>query len=731
MAKMLSIILNFLLALLVSLFIIQAAIELWAAKKKAKQPGIQQEPEESGFLPSVSILLPVYNEKKVIAKLLNSVCSINYPADRLEILLLDDSNDETGQIADTIIETERAKGINIRRLKHDKPCGFKAGNLAFGLAQAKGEFIAIFDADCVPPPHFLNSTLPFFKDEKVGFLQTGIGYHNTDASFLTRFQAAEAAHKEDMTTGFSAEGHMASLTGSSCIWRRKCLDDIGGIRSTTITEDVDMGYAAQLRKWKYKFTQKVCSLAELPETMAGFRVQRQRWARGLVHNAVLHLSDLLTCHMGAMAKLHACALIFSPLLLALFYALLLLAPFIALLPQTAFFHVVCLIFLCTTVIWGWANTTSHVGPETEKRNPIERLLFTIAYVLLFFPLSLYYFSAIIQVALAGKGNFHTTPKGCGRSKVRHPAINKILLGMEIFSLFWSLGVIYLSIIHSNYWTMLYSILAGSGFGMGLAFSIADSLKQDLPSNILITGASGSIGSAFAQEYAAPGILLTLQGRNEEKLQNVAAKCRSKGACVQIEIVDLLKLPEVESFAQKMARSGPPDLLIVNAGLNTDIGADCAGEPYEKSLDLVRVNLISAMALVNGVLPAMRKRGSGQIAIVSSLAGCYGLPTTPTYCATKAALRSWGQSLRGWLASEGIRVNVILPGYVESPMCAAMPGPKPFLWQPERAAKKIRRGLQRNRARISFPFPLNLGIWALALLPDWLARTIARILGYGR
>jgi NAD(P)-dependent dehydrogenase (short-subunit alcohol dehydrogenase family) len=145
--------------------------------------------------------------------------------------------------------------------------------------------------------------------------------------------------------------------------------------------------------------------------------------------------------------------------------------------------------------------------------------------------------------------------------------------------------------------------------------------------------------------------------------------------------------------------------------------------------LLDINLKAGMAMVHAALPAMRQRGRGQIALVSSLAGYFGLPVTPSYCASKAALKAYGEALRGWLAPEGIRVNVIMPGYVESPMCDAMPGPKPFLWQPAKAARFIQRGLARDKARISFPFPLNLGTWFLAVLPAAVSLRILSLLGY--
>lgn len=250
------------------------------------------------------------------------------------------------------------------------------------------------------------------------------------------------------------------------------------------------------------------------------------------------------------------------------------------------------------------------------------------------------------------------------------------------------------------------------------------------SRVLITGATGAIGGALALEYAAPGVSLILQGRGLARLEALAVQCAARGARVSTKALDVRDRAALRRWLEAVCEEGAPDLVIVNAGVNTNVGPGKEGEPWPAVEALVEVNLLAAMVMVDTLQALMRARGSGQIALVSSLAGYYGLPVTPSYSASKAGLKAYGEALRGWLGPAGVRVNVVMPGYVKSPMCDDMPGPKPFLWSPERAARVIRRGLARDRARISFPFPLNWGCWWLAVLPAAVSNRIVRWLGYG-
>lgn len=246
--------------------------------------------------------------------------------------------------------------------------------------------------------------------------------------------------------------------------------------------------------------------------------------------------------------------------------------------------------------------------------------------------------------------------------------------------------------------------------------------------ILITGATGAIGGALAYEYAMLDVVLLLQGRNEKRLEELAKICRDQGATVVTHVVDLRDQTALFAWIKEIS-SYPLDLVIVNAGMNTHIGAHGEAEPWRDVEAILDINLKAAIAITQGVLPSMREKKKGQIALVSSLAAYFGLPVTPTYCASKAGLKAYGEALRGWLAPEGIKINVIMPGYIQSPMCDEMPGPKPFLWTPKHAAKAIRKGLEKDKARISFPFPLNFGTWWLAVLPASLSGRIVAWLGY--
>ena len=256
-------------------------------------------------------------------------------------------------------------------------------------------------------------------------------------------------------------------------------------------------------------------------------------------------------------------------------------------------------------------------------------------------------------------------------------------------------------------------------------------RETPPARVLITGATGGLGQALAEQHARQGDALVLHGRDTQRLEELAARCRALGASVQTMSCDLAQREQLDDWRRRLTAAPVFDLVIVNAGVTSNTTSDADGESWQRIERLLDINLYAAMATVDAVLPAMRARQRGQIALISSLSAWHGLPLTPAYCASKAGLKAYGEALRGWLAGEGIAVNVVLPGFVATDMSATFPGPKPFLLSPARASRIISRGLRRNRARISFPFPLNFGMWWLAVLPAGLAQRILRWTGYSR
>lgn len=249
--------------------------------------------------------------------------------------------------------------------------------------------------------------------------------------------------------------------------------------------------------------------------------------------------------------------------------------------------------------------------------------------------------------------------------------------------------------------------------------------------ILITGASGAIGGALARRYAAPGVRLILNGRSTEALDTLTAQCRAQGAEAFSAPVDLNNAAAREDWLSAICASHVPDIFIACAGKNAHPVAPGELESEADALAVMDINLATPMAMARHLIPQMRARGHGQLVFISSLAAWYGLPTTPAYSASKAGIKAYAEGLRGWLAPFGIGVSVVLPGYVTSPMCHAMPGPKPGEWTPERAASAIQRGIKANRARIMFPFWLCWGTQWLAMLPAGLSQWLLKRLGYAR
>lgn len=239
-------------------------------------------------------------------------------------------------------------------------------------------------------------------------------------------------------------------------------------------------------------------------------------------------------------------------------------------------------------------------------------------------------------------------------------------------------------------------------------------------NILITGASNGIGEALAKRYANTGSRLILLARNTEKLNKVAKACEQKQATVIIHSIDITKTEAVQDLVTKIDAEYPIDLVICNAGVTSVLDDAGNAESWSTINHVIDTNLYGVLATLNPLISELKKRKRGQIAIISSLAAFYGMPVTPIYCASKAALKGYGESLRGWLKHDGIKVSVIYPGFVKSDLSDKFTSDKPFMISPEKAADIIYRGIKKNKASISFPFPLNFGIWGLSVLPSAIA-----------
>lgn len=258
---------------------------------------------EAGDLPGVTVQLPLYNERYVAERLIRACAALDYPREKLEIQVLDDSTDETRALVAGLVARLRADGHDIVHLHRADRAGYKAGALQHGLGRAKGTFIAIFDADFVPPPDFLRRALAAFDAPDVGMVQARWGHLNPAYSLLTRIQAfgldAHFALEQHVR---AAEGLFMSFNGTAGVWRRACIDAAGGWKADTLTEDLDLSYRAQLAGWRFRFLGALEVPAELPVEMQGLRQQQFRWTKGAVETGRKLLGALLRAPVPLRVK---------------------------------------------------------------------------------------------------------------------------------------------------------------------------------------------------------------------------------------------------------------------------------------------------------------------------------------------------------------------------------------------------------------------------------------------
>ena len=256
--------------------------------------------------PFVTIQLPIYNERFVVERLITAVASLRYPRSRFEIQVLDDSTDDTSDLVARCVARYRADGIDIRHLRRTSREGYKAGALAEGLRHARGDLIAVFDADFKPSADFLERIVPYFSDPCIGMVQARWSHINEGYSALTRAQAALLdGHFLIEHASRHCAGHFFNFNGTAGVWRRSCIESAGGWQHDTLTEDLDLSYRAQLAGWKFHYLPDLEAPAELPVEMAAFRSQQMRWAKGSIQTGLKLLPRLMLTPLPLSIRIEA------------------------------------------------------------------------------------------------------------------------------------------------------------------------------------------------------------------------------------------------------------------------------------------------------------------------------------------------------------------------------------------------------------------------------------------
>lgn len=428
--------------------------------------------------PNVTIQLPIYNEKYVVHRLLKCVTSMDYPKENLEIQVIDDSNDETTSIIADLVKQYQRENYDIKHLIRGSRAGFKAGGLQYGLESARGDYIAIFDADFVPPPNFLKELLPEFEGHSIGGVQARWGHLNRESSFLTRSQAIGLDNHFVIEQRLRSQANcFINFNGTCGLWLKRAIIEGGGWHGDTLAEDLDLSYRVQLKGWAIKYRGDFVVEGELPDNASGYRIQQNRWAKGTIQVARKLLPQVLKSTLRPIAKYEA----FVHLTCHInFFAMLGLAVFS--LPVVYFkvegivsntYYIFISFFTICAFGYPFLYYLSQREAYQDYRKRIPFILGVIAYSM---GLSISNTKAIIE-GWFNKGHVFTrTPKSGGSKKTYKPEIKsiipflEILLGIYVFT-----GLVYV-IANLQIILVPFLLLYGLGFlSLGLS-SVKDNIS---------------------------------------------------------------------------------------------------------------------------------------------------------------------------------------------------------------------------------------------------------------
>ena len=382
----------------------------WVYGKREKS---SSSPDQN-FLPRVTVQLPVYNEQYVVERLLDSIAALDYPREKLEIQVLDDSTDETTEMLIKKIEALRPLQLDIQLIHRENRNGFKAGALDVGGRVAKGEFIAIFDADFLPSSDFLKKTIPHFSDPQVGVVQTRWGHLNENYSVLTQLQAFGLnAHFTVEQTGRQLSSSFINFNGTGGVWRKRTIEDAGGWSADTLTEDLDLSYRAQLKGWKFQYLEDVVVAGELPVLMSAIKSQQYRWNKGAAETARKHIRTILRTSLPNKNKLHALFHLFnSSVFVCLMLAAMASVPMLYVRQSNP---IVQNIFsLGLIFIGGFFSITIFYWVASKRLHPERSWKYFLSlypkFLIVFMGLSLHNSLAVIEGWMGRKTPFIRTPK---------------------------------------------------------------------------------------------------------------------------------------------------------------------------------------------------------------------------------------------------------------------------------------------------------------------------------